>query len=93
VGGQVGINFEPAQFFDTLEKAARAHKYSYEDRFWMGINFGRDLMLSRAKVEYREILQISLNYLFVKSLNELLAAVSVSKSGYPFQSWSLITEP
>ena len=90
VEGQVGINFEPTQFFDRRGIAGRRHKYPYEHRFWVGVNFGRDLMLSRAKVEYREALQISLHYLFVKSFNDLLAAVSVCKSGYPFQSWPLI---
>ena len=90
VEGQVGINFEPTQFFDRREIAARRHKYPYEHRFWVGVNFGRDLLRSRAKVKYREDLQISLHYLFVKSFNDFLAAVSVSKSGYPFQSWPLI---
>jgi hypothetical protein len=90
VEGQVGINFEPTQLFDIREIAARRHKYPYEHRFWVGVNFGRDLLTTRAKVEYREVLQISLHYLFVKSFNDLLAAVSVSKSGYPFQSWPLI---
>lgn len=70
--------------------AARQHHYPCEDRFWMGINFGRDLLRKRAQTEYREDLQKSLQYLFVKSVNDILAAVSLSKSGYPFQSWPLI---
>ena len=90
VEGQVGINFEETEFFFIREIAARKHKYPYEHRFWVGVNFGRDLMLNRARVEYREALQISLHYLFVKSFNDLLAAVSLSKSGYPFQSWPLV---
>jgi hypothetical protein len=90
VAGQVGINFDPTQLFDIREKDARRHKYPCEHKFWVGINFGRDLIRSRAKVEYQEALQISLHYLFVKSFNDLLAAVSLSKSGYPFQSWPLI---
>jgi hypothetical protein len=61
VAGQVGINFEETEFFDSLEKAARRHNYPYEQRFWAGINFGRDLLRSRAKVEYRDAMQISLH--------------------------------
>jgi hypothetical protein len=48
------------------------------------------LLTTRAKVEYREPLPIALTYLFVKGFNDLLAAVSICKSGYPFQSWPLI---
>lgn len=88
--GQVGIDFEPIELFEKREMAARTHKYPFEVGFWTGIGLGRDLLVARAKIEYRDILPNTLLYLFVKSLNDLLAAVSVSKSGYPFQSWPLI---
>lgn len=88
--GQVGIDFEPIEFFEIREMAARKHKYPFEVGFWTGINLGRDLLVARAKIEYRETLPVTLLYLFVKSFNDLLAAVSVSKSGYTFQSWPLI---
>ena len=45
--------------------AARTHQYPYEDRFWIGINFGRDLLRKRAETEYQDPLQISLLYLCV----------------------------
>ena len=89
-GGASGISFEPIQFFEAREMAARTHHYDFERRFWAGIDFSRDLVRSRAKVAYRELLPICLIHLFAKSINDLLAAVSVTKSGYPFQSWSLI---
>ena len=91
--GQAGIDFEPTEFFDARETVARTHHYSDEDRFWRGVNFGRDLMLKRATIEYREILSVSLAYLIVKSINDLLAAVSIAKSGYPVQSWPSVHEP
>ena len=89
-GGNVGISFEPIQFFDARETAARSHRYPFEDRFWGGIDLGRELLHKRANIVYSQPLQICLLYLFVKSINDVLAAVSVSKSGYPFQAWPLL---
>lgn len=88
--GQVGISFEPIQFFGSREAAARMNSYPSEDRVWTGIDLGRDLLTTRARVEYCGPLSIALLYLFVKGFNDLLAAVSISKSGYSFQSWPLI---
>ena len=89
-GGQVGIDFEPTELFPTRELAAKSHVYPHENFFDLGLNIGRDLLRKRAQIEWRNDLSISLTYLFVKSVNDLLGAVCISKSGYPFQSWPLI---
>ena len=88
--GQVGIDFEPTEYFYVREGAARVHKYPTEEWFWRGTNFGRGLLRTRANTSYTDPMPISLTYLFVKCVNDLLAAVSTSKSGYSYQSWPLI---
>ena len=82
--------FEPPEGFSAREEVARSITRKDENWFKKGLNLAYELFTARAPREYSEETPIALTYLCIKSLNDLLAAVSILKSGYQFQSWPLL---
>ena len=72
---------------------ARLNSYPQENWFSRGLDLAHELFIARALPRvYSNEASIALTYLCIKSLNDLLAAVSVIKSGYHFQSWPLLRD-
>lgn len=89
--GATSYTFEHPDLFPALEAIARSNVYPYQDWFKRGLILAFELFTARALPRvYSDESPIALTYLCIKSLNDLLAAVSVSKSGYHFQSWPLL---
>ena len=91
--GATAYSFEPPQYFSAREEVARSNSYPQENWFRRGLNLAHELFTARALPRvYSDEAPIALTYLFIKSVNDLLAAVSVIKSGYHFQSWPLLRD-
>ena len=88
--GELAISFEPPNLFDVRETVARQIPYESADRFLTGLDLTYRLFTARAIHEYTDELPVVLQYLCIKTLNDLLAAVLIVKSGYHFQAWPLL---
>jgi len=89
--GATSYTFEHPDLFPALEDLARSNNYPFQDWFKRGLILAFELFTARALPRvYSDEVPITLTYLCIKSLNDLLAAVSVTKSGYHFQSWPLL---
>lgn len=56
------------------------------NQFVVGAKLARDLILARAKKEYRDRINITGTVLFVKAMNDLLSACILMRVGYVLQS-------
>ena len=89
VEGATEFSFEPPMFFPEREEVARSNSYPEEDQFKTGLDLAYRLFAARVAPSSDQV-HITLTYLCIKSLNDLLAAVVVIKNGYHFQSWPLL---
>ena len=88
--GETEFSFEPPELFHTREAAARLVPQPNEDWFAKGLNLAYRLFAARASHDYTDELPMVLAYLCIKTLNDLLAAVSNVKNGYYFQAYPLL---
>ena len=88
--GESAFSFEPPELFDTREAAARLVPQPNEEWFAKGLSLAYRLFSARIDYVYTDKLPIALTYLCIKTLNDLLAAVSNVKNGYYFQAWPLL---
>lgn len=89
-GGVTTFSFEYPEFFPAREASARLNTYPHEDWFRQGLNLAHRLFTARATNVYTDETPITLTYLCIKALNDLLASVSLVKIGYHYQSWPLL---
>jgi len=56
------------------------------DWFLRGLNLAHGLFTAKALRTYKDELPVTLTYLCVKALNDILASVLLVRNGYHFQS-------